>query len=540
MIKLLLSLALMPALAFALVDMRNANYADEWTDLKAEGDKGFDLSVKRTYNSRTLFSGIFGFGQCSDYETKLEPTPEGTLKLNECGAGLEITYRPSSFNNAQLNAVIDETVKAMAKANGSMSPDYASKLKTDLRNDPDKRSEFARKYGVKTELKEGVKYVATNSETEFIQLQNNIYTRTLTSGLTQSFDLKGRLVKVKDKNNNFIDIVYQDNKILHITDNSQRKLSFTFKGNKVTKISGPNGIQATYQYTNNDTDLAAVTNAWGNTYVFKYNEGHNLTHIFYPDKTTKELTYDNDKDLVTSFKDRDNCKETYKHEVNKNNPKYHYWTNLEKVCDKKVVTKSKYEFWYAQRKDGSGEYLQRVRTDINKRVMDITYHEVFARPIVMIRDNIKSEFDYYSSGLLKSKKIGTELSLFTYDKSCNKVNSVVVGLQKSVFTYDKSCNISTATNNKGYKVSLAYDSTGKIISLQDQAKRLVRIGYDKRFGKPNFLERPGLGKINFTFKNNGEVDTVKSNEGPVVAVQVASAFNNLLEVVKPAGVELGI
>ena len=52
--------------AFALVDMKNANYTNTWTDMEIPGS-GYDFKIIRTYNSRSLFNGIFGFGWCSDF-----------------------------------------------------------------------------------------------------------------------------------------------------------------------------------------------------------------------------------------------------------------------------------------------------------------------------------------------------------------------------------------------------------------------------------------------------------------------------------------
>jgi len=44
--------------------------------------------IVRTYNSRSLFSGMFGFGWCSDFETSMEVNAEGNIKVKECGGGM--------------------------------------------------------------------------------------------------------------------------------------------------------------------------------------------------------------------------------------------------------------------------------------------------------------------------------------------------------------------------------------------------------------------------------------------------------------------
>lgn len=90
----------------------------------------------------------------------------------------------------------------------------------------------------------------------------------------------------------------------------------------------------------------------------------------------------------------------------------------------------------------------------------------------------------------------------------------------------------------GKKINMTYDSHGRIASIIDQAKKMVKIDYEERFGRPSVVTRPGLGTIKVTYKASGEIDKVNSNEGPTVAMQVASTFNNLLDIISPATAEV--
>jgi hypothetical protein len=85
---------------------------------------------------------------------------------------------------------------------------------------------------------------------------------------------------------------------------------------------------------------------------------------------------------------------------------------------------------------------------------------------------------------------------------------------------------------------MTYDNRGRIASITDHAKKVVRIEYEDRFGKPSVVHRPGLGTIKVAYKSSGEIDKVSSNEGPTVAMQVASTFNNLLDILSPATAEV--
>ena len=82
----------------------------------------------------------------------------------------------------------------------------------------------------------------------------------------------------------------------------------------------------------------------------------------------------------------------------------------------------------------------------------------------------------------------------------------------------------------------------------------LRFGSKKLFDDVNVKFTPGncygligangAGKTTFLKILAKEIEPntnkPKSKAGPTVAVQVASAFNNLIELIRPAGVDLGI
>ena len=77
------------SLSYALVDMNNAGYSNTFLDLDVPGT-GYQLRVMRAYKSRTIFNGMFGFGWCSEFETRLSITGLGLPKINECGDGQQV------------------------------------------------------------------------------------------------------------------------------------------------------------------------------------------------------------------------------------------------------------------------------------------------------------------------------------------------------------------------------------------------------------------------------------------------------------------
>ena len=99
--------------SYAIVDLRNANYSNTWIDIQVDGS-GYDMKVLRTYHSRSLFNGMFGFGWCSNFETSLEVLPEGALKVRECGSGSTTVYSPREITKADVDRTISLII---AKAN---------------------------------------------------------------------------------------------------------------------------------------------------------------------------------------------------------------------------------------------------------------------------------------------------------------------------------------------------------------------------------------------------------------------------------------
>src|SRR5690606_36657651 len=109
----------------------------------------YNLEVIRSYNSRSIFSGIFGYGWCSDFETRIETTLEGNLKLTECGGGMEISYYPSNFDTAALNKVVDNIIARVKAKNKTASKAYFNTLSEQIRHDSELREIWAKEVGLR-------------------------------------------------------------------------------------------------------------------------------------------------------------------------------------------------------------------------------------------------------------------------------------------------------------------------------------------------------------------------------------------------------
>ncbi len=542
---------------FAFVDMKNANYSHTWTDISIEGT-GFNLQLKRTYNSRSLHNGLFGFGWCSDYESKLKVTPEGNIKIVVCGGGNEIEY-VSAGTGVSVARTVAKVMKNL-KATKKYTAENLRTIKKRLEVDVWEREKYAKRFNISRDVKKGVSYVAFGRKKENIVLKNNTFKRTLSDGSHEKYNLNGQLIYMYDKNNNYIKISYNNGSISKVSDNNGRSLTFKIdkKNSKVIAIKGPQNIKLEYKYKGED--LIFAKNAWKNVYTYEYDNLHNLLRVKYPDKTDKKLTYNQNKDWVMSFKDRANCTETYDYTSNKSDPLNHYSSTVQKKCGKKITNNSKYEFIHKKRSDGS-RYLHKTVSVINGSKTEILYHPKYGKAMSVNQGNQVTKMTYYDSGEIQTKTEPFRTSTFYYKNKCKKVSKVIskfyradrktaskTSLSKKLFktvntdfSYKSpKCNLYSAINSNGQKIKLKYDKNGRIASIIDQAKKVVHIKYDIKIGKPKLITRPGIGSIRVSYDPGGKIKKVDSKEGPIVANQVAGIFSNLLEIISPATSELGI
>lgn len=538
--------------AHATIDTKNANYVESWIDIQLPST-GYALRVQRIYNSRSVFSGMFGFGWCSEFETSLEKMPEGTLKIQECGAGQELNYRPKVAGELSLDKTIDAIVAYYKKTNPNAGADTIAALKEELRNNNSQRLSWSKQAGLaEPAAKKGTVFVSDTLEVERVEFDGTNYTRTMADGASQRFNSSGKLIALFDKNSNSLKFTYSGDLLKEVIDGTGKKLSFThYPTKRVKDISGPGGTKVEYKYKGED--LAEVKNMWTNKYAYEYDENHNLTKITFPDGTFKALTYNQKNDWVTSFTDRAldgvACKETYDYQTDKNSPKDHFWSNVVKKCGTEVKNEVRFEFWLKTRADGR-KYLSRVLNRSSSETLDVTYHPEFGRPTSIKKNAVTTTFEYYANGLVREKATATSKLSFEYKNAYNKVSRVntefidmagkVSKKRETNFNYDGKGNLIAAQNTDGQSVKLTYDQRGRISSITDQAKKEVQIKYEERTGRPAQITRPKVGTIAVSYKSNGDINKVESDDGPAVATQVASTFNNLLDIIAPATSELNL
>lgn len=541
-----LTLAAIPAVE-ANVSLRNGNFFIGYTDLLYPG--GFEPKIERVYNSKTPYKGIFGWGWGNEYEVHLKVSVDGSVVVHEYGGGAENRFSPKAFDGAELNRAIEMIAAAAKKAGlvGSTSQlaSYKKKLASDATFRNDEWEKLRARGAVKPrDLKTGTRLYSNRFSYQFITRVKGGYVRSFDNGRVEHFNEGGQLIQISDKNNNFIKLSYKDGKLERIIDNFNRKIFFNFNSKGlVEKIQGANKKVASYKYNKSD-ELIQTRDADGNVYRYDYSSDrrHNMVAIHYSDKTSLKVEYHprNKFENVKKVTDRDGTVTEYDYVLR---PDFTGVSVAVKSKKGKLLSKSSYEYHLRKKSDGE-EWTYKMASTIDGDRTETVYNECCGLPIMIKRGNDETLFEYDDKGHVTKKVTPTEVTELGYHKQFGKVIQVVKypkGQKKkadwSKFDYDGKGNLKLAKNSEGKGVRLFYDKHGRIQRMVDHNRRTIDFTYNEN-SKPIEIKDPKLGSIKVEYNNSGEIKEVKSSAGRKVAMEVTGAFQNLLDIIRPAGVTL--
>lgn len=551
--------------AFASVSLRNGNFFTGYTDLYYPG--GFDPKIERIYNSKTDYDkGSFGPGWGFEYEVFLTVSADGSVVIHEYGGGAENRFNPLAFNPAELDKAVNmiaDAAKSIGVIGSAAQMDaYKKHLKADINFRNSEWENYRAKGKVKPrQLAEGTRLSSNRFSYQYLTKVPGGYVRTFETGKSEKFNEAGKLVKVSDKNGNFVDLSYgSDGKLAKIVDNQNRRMIFGYNDKGlISHIDGENGKHATYTYDNHNMLVKSVDTD-GNAYGFKYQYGDrnrvpNMLEIEYSDKTTMKISYwGQDKNQnVKGLKERDGTFTEYDYQLKSNDPGYSAVTvtvhSSEKFTDEKgkmipPVSVSKYEYFMKKKGDGE-EWQYKLITTVDGDHTETTYNECCGLPLIIKHNAEETAFEYDTKGHVTRKVTPTEVTELTYHPQVGKVTKVVRYSKRdkkqaaswSTFDYDPKGNLVFAKNSDKKGVKLFYDNAGRIRSMIDQDRRRIDFKYNEN-SKPVEISDPTLGTITVSYKQSGEIAKVESTAGRKIALQVTSAFQNLLDIIRPAGVSL--
>lgn len=515
--------ALSPLAASAGVNVNNGNFYIAYTDYLQE-TSGIHIDVTRTYNSRSSYvKGFFGVGWSSEYEGNLTFESKNII-FNEAGGANRVIFTPEKTPGRWSNAI----------------------------------------YGLQTisKIKDG-------------------FVLSAASGKRFSFNVSGKMIKISDRNNNYIDLIYAEGNLKMLKDNFNNQVTFewqTFGDNPRVVVIRNGDKRATYSYSKTG-NLEKATGSDGTVYRYDYDTEHNMTKIAYADGTYKSMTYDRVKDWITSFRDTDAIVNNYEYISDKIDPENKFGTVVARNREGSTE-KEKAFFWYEFKRKPSGDkYNSRAVTLIGNTATETIFTECCGTPQAIVQwsagdtsklvasdlswtkegaNKRRTSFEYYPDGLLKTKTSPSGvITAITYDKVHKKIASVTKSGRKVMYNYDQRGNLAWAFDSlEKRRLDLTYDVSGRITIVQE--KKMAKNGSESRkiyfrynaAGQPIEIKEQGAGgttgSISMAYGDGGQVREVLNEKGRSIASdselssakRIASTFQSLLEIVQPAGVSL--
>jgi YD repeat-containing protein len=536
--------------ARAGINLKNGNFYITYTDMILGQP---ELHVARTYNSKANKTLSFGFGWGSDFDTFLTVVGDGTVVLNENGSGARNYYRPPRLDPAEREAIVEEMLIAMEAAGWISSDAQLEETRVELNTDAGERRRLHGKLAAidlmpDRDLAVGERLTSAQTPNVFLVKEPAGYYRRSLTGY-ERFDDKGQLVELVSQGENGFKLQRNEHGHLReiIASTGERIEVSTNDTGQITQLVSPTGT-ATYEYDDRK-DLLSATNAVGTTFRYEYDAAHNMRFIRYEDGSYLETRYHEETQFASLQRQPDGRVTRYdygKNPISEPDIIEHYYTqtrNYENEADE--IPFSDRTVAYRVGRDRFGNtYTAGITETTNGTTIDKRYHPC-GNPTLIERGNQRTEFDYDDKCRLIFKKSNNEQIRLEYERRHSKISRVETTdllrdtQSSSDFEYNLRGNLTMAQDSKGRRAELTYDAADQISKMKDQDGQVLNFVYGP-LGKPIQIEIEGLGRIDVEYDSNGEIENVASDQGHQMALRVTQAFQGLLSLVKPAGVNFDL
>ncbi len=553
----MISLVTLSLATQAGVNLKNGNFYIGFTDI-VSNSKGQNLSVTRTYNSKSTEVGWFGFGWGTPYEARVERGPNGSLMLYENGTADQVRFVPRGQGKVDPSADIEKIITAVEKKS-KLTQAAKEQLKQKITKNPMLRHKLASRLKISSGHESGLTVYSQLNVNDTITITDKGYLRKYADGLEQHFNQKGLLVQTRNPHNYKVRISYKGERPVKIEDSMGNQLIFTWTGQGFVKsITGRGKQTSSYDYSGRK--LVSATNAKSVKFTYEYDSNYNLTKIVDtsikdPKKNAIIVEYEPKTMFARKVTSRDGSSIRYIYKSNPKNPDQEYSTIvLEQALNGEIIA-NVYEYEHKQRKDGS-LWLYRTRfvtgakwddkknKTIGGLTKETTYHEDSGRPHKVAQGSLETIYEY-KDGLLVSRKSnkGDFVKITHTGSGADRRIAKIEDNERTIqYQWNDKNELITAKASTGESILLVYDSRGRITKMVDQNKKskesnILTFNYNAN-SRPDKIELEGVGKIQFEYDNAGQVSNIIPDKNPKVSQRVNQAFESFLNIVQPAGVNI--
>jgi RHS repeat-associated protein len=434
---------------------------------------GFPLEVKRSYNSRSQYKGIFGFGWSS---------------------------------NLDLKAEVKENHIAIFEEDG-----------------------FREKF-ILSEERGGVRHFRSSNGPQHIEIQQvqreKIIMSNHQSGEKRIFDHHGRILSRTDRFGNTLKFSH-DSKghLLQVQDIVNRSLKIeTDTVGQIVQITDPIGRTIRYEYDKNG-DLTGVTDRAGHKTSFEYDNLHNLIRLSYPNGGQTRFVYDTQWDLITEESGPEGRKTTYRYRIDPKKPEewtvtvidtlgnttsYNYSGNGSRLVITDPMGRKTIKETCPSCGGGLSSYTDakgnttHYKYETGKGVQVITQIDPLGR-------QKKEHYDEKSGRLLKEIAPNGGVTERLYDNAGNLVEVKDALGNMTRYRYLTTGLLAEAVDSRGGITKLKYDTYGNLISKSDPSGSETKFAYDLAGRLIKTIDPLG----NTTTTNYTQDDHISSIKDPV-------------------------
>ncbi len=569
--------------SYATVNLQNGNFNTAFIDISVPGLER--LTVERTYNTKAIFTGMFGKSWGSSIETCAHVLNDGTIQIIEYGGGAENLFVPDSVNASTLKDHIQAICDAELKQ-GIFPVKDKEKCIVELadlekRTAAEKRLEALHHPVPAIHVQPGVLYRSNKFAKQVLRVNpDKSFVRSSEIGDTDYFNAAGKLVKTRDSNGNEVLVSYDKSGHTSKVTYDGRTLEFTYNAKGFVEtivLLGIKGQKAEYKYNGSDQMIESI-DAGGKAYRYKYNDKSFIREITEVNAAGKELNkteieyygqalYESVKkvstnELVTNYSyiivPGDDNRITTKTEV------------IDRE-DKNPANAIRTSYAYIFKRNAFGDQvLVSLKVTVNDTdVTETTYNEATGLPREINHNKQITSFTYDEAGHLLTKTSPEKKTVLTVDRKSGKTSSVrAYSMSKGKesgdpyisvdFTYDAKGNLILAQDNlkdiqvvskidgklssKKHIVALTYNSEGEISTMADAMHQVffsyaegkpIKIAVSKRksSGEGNYAP---VGAIDVTYQEDGQIKKTENHTGPGIADDVASIFQELYRLINLA------
>ena len=292
-----------------------------------------------------------------------------------------------------------------------------------------------------------------------------------------SYDLDGKLLYIKDRNDNGIRVNYNNDKIISVNDNVGRKLEFTYDADgNLSKVATPEGSFVEYKYDLGGKNLASVTDLNGKTTHYNYFNDYQDDGVTFKKSKLRQIIDPNGNQVIKN--DYDPFDRIVRQYDGNNNVKYQIYNDVVKDENGKVLSKS--------------EELARYYVDENKWESKITFNTIEQKPVIETYcTGLKVEHKYYmdleDNGNftdITDMKEGTDLYrryISAWEKGNKKTKEIIYDKKgyKTEYEYDKWNNLVKNTDELGQSVAMQYNENNDLVSTTDKKDHTTSYSYIK-------------------------------------------------------------